>query len=95
MVNHPSMSCLLSAKLSWHTLPAGNKFTRKQQALKLSTHLYNLVGQDINLYPRSVFNTKLRVPGAGNVLQLRYEGEAGKPFRWLGVETNFVTRDKE
>ncbi|AUR81833.1 head-closure protein [Vibrio phage 1.015.O._10N.222.51.E5] len=89
MIEHPKFSCLLSGKLSWHDTNFGDKWTRDQQAIKLSTHLYNKVGQDYEAYPSSVLTTKLRVPGSGDVLQLHYKGEPGKPFKFLGVDMTF------
>ncbi|AUR83382.1 hypothetical protein NVP1139A_19 [Vibrio phage 1.139.A._10N.261.48.C6] len=95
MTEHPQMSCLLSAKLDWHDTGAYGKWTRQQQVIKLSTRLWQQTGMDISLYPAAVLTTKVRVPGAGNVLQLRYEGEPGKPFKFIGVDMTFrANREK-
>lgn len=95
MIEHPAMSCKLSAKFSWTDLDTANKWSRQQEALKLSTHMYEQGGSDVATYPSSVFSTRLRVPGSGNTMVLRYEGGAGKPFKFLGLDTTFTTRTEK
>jgi hypothetical protein len=95
MVEHPKMSCKVQAKLDWHDTGEAGKWTREQEALKLSTRLYQQAGEDYEKYPATVFTTKLRVPGSGNTLQLRYQGQPGKPFKWLGCDTTFLANTEK
>lgn len=84
MLESPYMSALLSAHWDWSNGPASNKQTAKQEAFKLSPTRLAAVGGDARAYPFDTVDTRLRIPGRGRSLVVRYESSPGKDFILLG-----------
>lgn len=84
MITSDEMSALLSAKWDWSTGAASKKQSRTQEAYKLSTRRAAAVNNLESAYPFSVVDTRLRIPGTGRSLVVRYESSAGKDFVLIG-----------
>ena len=85
MIPSDTNSALLSVKWDWtNNKDASAKESRQQEAYKYSPNRLAKVGGDETLYPFDVIDTKLRVPGNGRTMVVRYESSPGKDFILLG-----------
>lgn len=86
------MSAQLSAIWDWSQNSSSSKESRKQEAFKYSPRRLAQVGGVHSDYPFEVVNTRLRIPGTGRAVTLRYESTEGKDFVLLGHSLSGIER---
>jgi len=83
--------CELTVKFDYALDAGTGKWSKPQEAYKLSTHRLERANVDPRLYPYGVVDTKLKIRGNGHVVVLRYESVPGKDFQLIGRVTPFTT----
>lgn len=92
MIFSETNSALLSIKWDWTSMDVSGKHTRQQEAYKYSPSRYAKGGGTEEGYPFEVIDTKLRVPGNGRTMVVRYESSTGKDFILLGHTLSGIER---
>lgn len=92
MIVSTTNSALLSVHWDWSNAASSGKQTRQQESFKYSPRRLAQVNNVESDYPFDVVDTRLRVPGSGRTMVVRYESSPGKDFILLGHSISGIER---
>ena len=96
MITSDIFSARLSVQWDWSNNSSSGKQSRTQEAFKYSPRRLAQVDNVESDYPFDVVDTRLRVPGSGRTMVVRYESSPGKDFILLGHSiTGIETTESE